>query len=135
MVSDDLAAYLASAGLGLTLGTNLFSVAFPPKSPDQAVCIVEWGADRAEQTFGASLSAVAVERPALKVIVRDGKESAAAAKTLAYAVYKKLRRLGPVTLSSVNYLNVEAEVPAALGQDENERHRYHFDLRVHKDEA
>jgi hypothetical protein len=134
---SEIATYLAGAGLGLTLGTNLFDAPFPeaPEVPDAAVCLVDWGSVPSLPTYGPSLSPPSMERPQVKVIVRDGRDKVAAARTTAYAVYKKLRRLGPVTLSGVVYHNIDADVPAWLGRDENKRPRFHFDLDVWKAES
>lgn len=135
MVAAELATYLAGAGLGLTVGTNLFSFPFPTTAPDTAVCLVEWGSVPVPQNFGESLSPPSHERPQVKVIVRDARDAVGAARTQADAIYKKLRRLGPVTLSGVLYHNVYADLPAFLSLDENMRPRFHFDLDIWKQES
>ena len=88
-----------------------------------------------EHAFGDSLSAVDVERPQIKVIVRGKKNGAGAARQKAHDVWKKLRRLADVTLSGTRWINVEAESPQWLGLDENELPRWHFDLSVEKEES
>lgn len=135
MLGDELATYLAAAGLGLTVGTNLFSVPFPASAPDASVCVVEWGALASEETFGASLSAVAMEKPLFKVMVRGARDAADTARQLAGQVCKKLRRLGPATLSGVAYYNVTAEPPQFMSFDDNGRPRWHFDGTAFKAES
>ncbi len=139
MTSDELAAYLAGAGLGLTLGTDLFSSPFPASSavpvPDLAVAVVDTGSDESIGSFGASLSAVDVERPEVMVFVRGARDAVEVAKAKAYAVWKKLRRLGPVTLSGVLYHNVAARPPHLLGYDENKRPVYEILCDVWKEES
>jgi len=137
MLTDEVATYLAAAGLGLTVGgasANLFTVPFPGPAPDASVCIVDDAAQRSEQTFGASLSAPAVERPDLLVMVRDGRDRTIQARTQAYAVYKKLRRFDG-TLSGVPYLNIDAEPPQYVGEDANQRPVFSFNCQVFKAES
>lgn len=139
MTSDELAVYLAGAGLGLTVGTNLFSSPFPASStipvPDLAVAVVDTGGDESIGSFGASLSAVDVERPEVMVFVRGGRDYVEAAKAKAYAVWKKLRRLGPLSLSGVLYYNVAASTPRLIGHDENKRPVYGIVCDVWKEES
>ncbi len=139
MTSDELAAYLAGAGLGLTLGTDLFSSPFLAASavpvPDLAVAVVDTGGDEAIGSFGGSLSAVDVERPEVMVYVRGARDNAEAAKAKAYAAWKKLRRLGPVTLSGVLYHNVAASMPRLVGHDDNKRPVYAIVCDIWKEES
>jgi hypothetical protein len=134
VLADEVATYLAGAGLGLTVGDNLFTMPFPLGSPDSAVSVVVWFTDIVE-TFGESLSAPAMETQHFKVIAREGPGEGAAAQTKAYDIYKKLRRLGPVTLSGVKYHNIQANPPMFLSDDEADRPRYHFDAIAHKAES
>jgi len=136
MVADEIAAYLAAAGLGLVAGTNLHSVPFPASAPDLSVAVIddEAGAESLE-SFGPSLSPVDVERPELLLLVRGPRDGGEAAKALAYAVYKALRRLGPVTLSGVLYHHVGARPPHFLAFDANNRPIYSFVCNVWKAES
>ena len=137
MLVDEIGTYLAGAGLGLTLAApspNLFTTPFPLNAPEAAVCLVSL-TGTVHGTFGVSLSAPAIADERWKVIVRDTRERAQAAQTLAQAIYKKLRRLGPVQLSGVQYHNVKAELPAFLNFDDNQRPMYHFDCEAWKDES
>lgn len=137
MLVDEVAAYLGGAGLELTTdppNPNLFTTPFPLGGPDAAVCLVPFFSETVE-TFGPSLSAPAMEIQSFKVISRDAPGKGALAQARAYDVYKKLRRLGPVTLSGVKYQNIQAAPPVFLSKDEKDRPRYHFDATAHKEES
>ena len=139
MTSDELATYLAGAGLGLTLGTNLFSSPFPAASavvvPDLAVAVVDSPGEDPIGSFGPSLSSVDVERPEALILVRGGRDAVEAAKAKAYAVWKKLRRLGDVEISGTRYLAVAAKTPYLLGYDESKRPIYAIVCDVWKEES
>jgi hypothetical protein len=139
MTSDELAAYLAGAGLGLTLGTDLFSSPFPAAStvtvPDLAVAVVDTPGEDPIGSFGESLSPADVERPEVMVFVRGGRDAVEAAKAKAYAVWKKLRRLGDVEISGTRYLAVVAKAPYLLGYDESKRPVYTIVCDVWKEES
>lgn len=134
---DELATYLAAAGLGLTVtppAPNLFTVPFPAGEPHLAVCLITFDASTIE-TFGESLTPPAMEIVSFKVIARAALGEAAAAFDLATAVYRKLRRLGPVTLSGVRVHNIQAAPPVWLGLDDVDRPRFHFDGQLWRAEA
>lgn len=130
MVVDEIAAYLAGAGLGLTLGTNLFTVPFPVTAPDQAVAIDVYASQPADRTFGPSLTQPLGEHPEFNVFVRDARENAQAAQTLAYQIFRKLDFLGPVTLSGIVYRDVRAVggEPKFMAFDQNMRPIYTMTL-------
>jgi hypothetical protein len=137
LLVDEVAAYLEGADLGLVAtgpNPNLFTVPFPLGGPDAAVCLIVFSATTLE-TFGESLSAPAAEEQNFKVISRGAPGEASAAQTKAYDVYKKLRRLGPVTLSGVLYFNIRAQPPMFLSIDDADRPRYHFDATAWKQES
>jgi hypothetical protein len=137
VLTDEIAGYLVTTGLGLTTAPpnpNLFAGPFPLGGPDEAVCLVPWNTSTVD-TFGESLSAPAMEMQNFKVISRGKRDKAKAAETKAYAVYKKLRRLGPVTLSGVKYHHIEAQPPIWLSDDETGRPRFHFDCTAFKAES
>lgn len=136
MVADEIAAYLAGAGLGLVAGTNLYSVPFPASAPDLSVAVIDDDAGPEPLgSFGPSLSAVDVERPELLLLVRGARDDGEAAKAKAYAVYKALRRLGPVTLSGVVYHHVAARPPHFVAFDANNRPIYSFVCDIWKAES
>jgi hypothetical protein len=134
---EELAVYLEGAGLDLTTAApepNLFKEPFPLGGPDVAVCLIPYSADTVE-TFGESLSAPAMETHTFKVIARAPAGEGKLARTKAYDVYLKLRRLGPVTLSGVAYKNIKAAPPVFLSLDEQSRPRFHFDATAWKAES
>jgi hypothetical protein len=137
LLVDELATYLEGADLGLTTAApepNLFKEPFPLGGPDEAVCLVPYFADTVE-TFGESLSPPAMETQTFKVIARAAAGEGKLARTKAYDVYLKLRRLGPVTLSGVSYKNIKAAPPVFLSMDEQSRPRFHFDATAWKEES
>jgi hypothetical protein len=135
VLCNELATYLAAAGLGLTPGGNLFEVPFPEFAPDIAVSLVDPESGEVIGSFGASLSAYDVEIPDLVVMIRGARDGLEAARTKAQEVYKKLRRLGPANLSGVEYLDVEAKPPHLAGYDANERPVFSFSCKVFKAES
>lgn len=136
MVSDEIATYLAGAGLGLTLGTNLYDVPFPigPGQPDAAVAVMEPPVEeKAEDTFGGSLAAEAISKPHFRIEVRD--KDPGAAKTTMWSVFKKVRNLS-ATLSGVRYLQIDSlGQPAFLKFDDNQRAIYYAEFRAWKEES
>ena len=133
MLPVEVANYLAAAGLGLTVGTNLFHVRLTDSAPDAAVGLAEMTGPGDAGTFGDSLSASAFEQSRLVIIVRGSRDGASTARTLAGSVYDKLHRLGPTTLGGVTYYDVRAEQrPFGPDYDENERPIYRFVVAVTK---
>jgi len=137
MLPGEVTAYLVSAGLGLTFGTNLFAVPFPEAAPDRAAYVEIFGGSPNDRTFGPSLQTPLGEFVEFLVLVRDSKESAQAAELLAHDIYKKLDNLGPVTLSGVLYRDVHATQgpPKFLGVDENNRPLYYCAYEADKDRS
>jgi len=136
MLADEVGTYLAAAGLGLTVGTNLFTKPFPGAAAvDPNVSLHALAGDAPEGTFGPSGSSYAFERPELLVTVRGARDGIEAAETLAQAIYKALRRLGPVTLSNVLYHNIDATPPAFVAFDANQRPLFSVTCRIWKDES
>ncbi len=131
MLLDDIAAYLAGAGLGLTEGVNLFKVPFPASAPPATVCIVETPGEEDEFASGPSLDPPALERPRFSVQVRD--QDAQACRGLAETIRGKLNNLGPVTLGTTLYHHVKATGPVFfLSRDQNERCKWACNFAVMK---
>lgn len=134
MFPAEVGAYLAGAGIGLTVGTNLWYVPIPDSAADPAVGLIESVGEADAGTFGGSLTASAFQRPRMLVVVRGAREAAVTARTLAKSVYDKLHRLGPVTLSGVTYYDVRADQqPYGPDYDKNERPVYRFTISATKD--
>lgn len=131
----ELAAYLAGAGLGLTANVSVFDVPVPEKAQDIAVGVMETGGDSDLGGFGASLSPAEMERPQFQVAIRGERDGATAARAMAEAVRKALRRLGPATLSGTVYHDVQCEPIAGPYYDQNGRPRYVIACSAHKAES
>jgi len=110
MLGDEIATYLAGAGLGLTLsssGTQVYGVPFPAEAPDTAACVIEYGGLAPYDAFGPSLSAPVFERPRFQIVCRDAQDRIAACRALILAVEKTLRHFSG-TMGSVTYGFVQA---------------------------
>lgn len=138
MLGTEIVAHLAGAGLGLTAGTNLFSVPFPESAQDDVVSVVTYGGGASERSFGPSLQAPAAEVDVrFQVMVRSGRDGAATAEALADAIYKKLDGLGPLSLSGVLYHDVVSTdgPPKFLSFDDNNRPRYYMNFAATKERS
>lgn len=137
MLAGEIVTYLASAGIGLTAGANLFAVPFPEASPDVAAYVDVFGGQLNTRTFGPSLQAPLGENVDFLVVVRGVREGAAAAETLADSIYKKLDNLGPVTLTGVLYRDVRTTEgpPKFLAFDPMNRPLYYCAYLADKDRS
>lgn len=135
MLLDELATYLAGAGLGLTAGTSVFSAPIPDTCSVLAVGMVALPGDRPVRTFSASLASNLMERPGVQVVVRGVENGITAAATKAKMVYEALSNLGPVTLSGVRYYDVQPEggIQGPYFDEATNRPRYLMNFSVHKD--
>lgn len=134
---DAVASYLASANIGLTVGTNLFKATLPD-SPDVAVAIFEWGGQENVKTFAPLPGMAILERPVFQVLVRGAREnvvagSYSAARALAESIYRKLD--GYVgTLSNVSYKAIVCESnPYYIQTDYNARPHIGMDFQAVKE--
>jgi len=130
MLGDEIAAYLANAGLGLSLtstsGGRIFAVPFPPDSPDSASCVIEYGGSANVDAFGPSLAAPVLQQIRFQVLARDHSNNQLACRSLAEQIYMHLRHFSGVlsgsTGGSVTYAFVKCIVPPFfLKFDENQR--------------
>jgi hypothetical protein len=141
MVGDEVAEYLAGAGLGLTVGSSgangVFAVLFPVEANDTATCVIEYASDLSVESMGASLSPVLLERPRFQVICRDLQDNARTCRSLAQSIYKKLRHYsGTMGSASVSYPFVNSMgVPFFLKIDENMRVLYACNYVAYKAES
>lgn len=94
---DDVAAYLATQGLG-TVGTNIFA-GFLPDSPNTCIAVSQRGGY-------APIQPQSIERPALHVLIRGADHTTA--ETLANSVYTTLHRAWELTLGGRRYLYFRA---------------------------
>lgn len=135
MLADEVAAYLAGAGIGLQAGVNVFSRSVPDSCSVLAVGMVSLRGQRPIRTFGPSLAADLVQRPSLQIVVRGIENGTAAAAAKAKQVYDKLANLGPVTLSGVLYLDVQPEggIEGPYDEPSTNRPRFLMTFSFHKD--
>jgi len=138
VLGDEVATYLAGAGVGLSLsssGTVVFGVPFPPEAPNAAVCVIEYGGSAPVDAFGPSLSPSIFEQPRFQVLLRDTSDNLAACRALANSVYKVLRRYSGL-MGGINYAYVRALGPVAfLKFDENQRGYYYCEFEARKAES
>lgn len=130
----ELGTLLAGAGLGLTLGTNLFYGPLP-EDPDAQVCVALVASPVAvrpsERRFGAA--ALAYEWPRTQVLTRGLAHDGASALTMARAVYAFLgtveaQDVGGVLIHEVRCL----QPPGYLKRDANGRDVYVFNVETEK---
>lgn len=122
---DALADKLVTDGLG-TLGTTIF-IGQIPASPDACVVIYEGRGAGPEQVFGASV--VAIERPAIRVVCRTGRNEYPEARVKALAVRASLGAIRNATISGVVFYSVYPSSDLyPLGLDDKERARFGVDF-------
>lgn len=138
MLVDEVAHYLAAAGLGLTVGSNLFTDPWPETVEGQAVSIVVYDGDAAAHGAGPSLADPLFGIIRFKVTVRAAQDGVIAGRQLAFAIFKKLHNLAemPLGASPVRYLHVVSRdgfEPQYLREDENGRRIYECDFEARKE--
>lgn len=127
-VVDDLAAHLATAGVG-TVGTTVFCNQIPT-TPDACVVLTEYGGVAPAFTLPAS-AGVATERPRVQVLTRAATHQAARSK--AESAYAALAKVINQTLTATRYLRVSPQqAPFYLRLDGNGRPEYVFNVEAEK---
>ena len=128
---DDLASHLQTQGIG-TVGSTLFKGVLPD-TPDACVAVLESPAMLGPvRTRKGSLGVPVTERPRVQVLARA--TSYQAARNKAVDALAALDWLGPVTLNSVAYQQVEAlqRPPFPYAVDANGRQVFAFNVEVTK---
>lgn len=116
----DVMTYLSTAGLGLTLGTNLFG-SYLPDQPDQCVAIFEYPGSPSDFTMGSGVLPV-VEETRFQVMARDVEVNYAVNELLIQSIYRSILTVINVTLSGTWYQRWEAiQAPFFLHRDEKVR--------------
>lgn len=115
----------SSAGLDLTLGTNLF-VSLMPDSPDLCVALFDGPGFAPEPNYE-------YYRPAVQVRVRGNKSGYLAAWSLAESIRAVLRAVSNETWNATRYIQIwcAGEI-FPLGQDENNRPLLSMNFNVHR---
>lgn len=129
--SEDVAALLESsaAGLGLTVGTDLF-VAAEPDTPDACVTVYD------SPGFGPDPAVADYHRPGVMVRVRGVRGGYRAAYAVALAVLEYFHTLRQQTVAGTRYVAFWAETDVnPVGVDERERPLFTVNLTVHRTPA
>lgn len=125
MISE-VGAYLASLGLGLTVGTNLFE-GMEPSEPDLAICLYQ---RPGREPIRTSANTLVVEQPGLQVLGRGNDYETL--HSLMASIRTSLQNFSG-TLSGVEYLQITAaDAIHDLGTDELRRFRLSLNFRVMK---
>ena len=147
-LGDEVATYLAGAGIGLSLNaaatsaTPVFGIPFPPdpEAPDASVAVIAYAGRESLDAFGASLAGAIFERARFQVLNRDITNNQQTCVTLAGNIYKKLRHFSGTMTSStggtVTYAFVRAlGPPSFLKLDENQRAYWFTNYECMKSES
>ena len=144
-VLDDVASYLAGAGLGLTVATtsasgSLYKVPFPEAAPDAAVSLIVYAGQEAIRAMGTATTSLAnaatpvAEVVRFQAVVRKDRDSFESCVSLAENIHKTLDHVANVTLGSTRYLYIKTlGPPAFLGFDGNARPRYFVNAEARKE--
>jgi len=119
-VTEDIAIYLASQGLG-TRGTTIFRGYLPPQ-PVECLGVFAIGGTTAELVGN-------IDHPSIQILVRALTYDTAEEK--AYDIFNTLHALTETTINGSRYLLVEAlQDPISLGQDENGYYLFSINFRI-----
>lgn len=130
MLLDDVGAKLAAAGIG-TLDTDLF-LGRLPESPAACVALIESPGLPPVRTMG-NTGMPDVEITGIQVMVRDGPDNYAAARTKANDVFRELGSSGAETINSVRYLSFEAISSVfSVGPDDSDRVQVACNFLIYK---
>ncbi|MEY4955953.1 MAG: hypothetical protein RL409_210 [Gemmatimonadota bacterium] len=130
MLLDEITNYLAGAGLGLTVGTNLWMLPVP-ETADQSIIqtmVLEYGGRPPLRAMGPSLGDPVAETPRFNVGVIGQYEQFQDARQLAEDVYQALDNLANTTLGATRYLLVRALQPPIYLAPDDEDNEHHFSI-------
>jgi hypothetical protein len=114
---DEVGTYIGTNVSGLTLGTNLF-LGMMPDTPAICAAIYNTTSDAPYFTMNGSTTEPSLENPRVMLYLRHSSYSTGEA--LMYTTWKKMTEVSDDTLSSVNYLRLQAlGSPEFLERDEN----------------
>jgi len=131
MLLDDIATYLEGAGLGLTIGTNLWKVPVPEMASQSTgiqVAIIEYGGRPSIRAMGPSLGAPVAEVARFNIGVIGQLEDFANTRTKAEDIYRALDNLADQTLGTTRYLLVSALQPPIYATPDDEDAEHHFSV-------
>ena len=124
-VIDDVATWLAGAGLGLTISTNLFKDDLPP-TPVLAVGLFESGGAPPMISF----SGIEVDRPHVQILVRGA--TRAAARHLMEHVYQAVLGFRGGTIGGYLAANVLGTPAFAYGEEQTNYPVYSLNIEFEK---
>lgn len=114
---DEVGTYIGTNVTGLTLGTNLF-LGLLPDTPGDCAAIFETVTDVPMFAMNGANSEPVLENPRMMLYVRNASYSTG--RSLIDTVWKQVQNVSNDTLSSVNYLRIQAlGSPEFLERDEN----------------
>lgn len=124
--AEDISSVLASAGLGLTEGTNLY-ISREPDSPAAVVTLFDTGGS--EPSSGTEKN----EFPTIQVRVRGTVMNYETAYDLIDSIKSTLHNLASQTINSTKYIGVWASSDIiALGYDASDRPILTLNFRIHR---
>ena len=121
---EDVGNYLATQGLGLSEGTNLFLGTLPDQ-PDDAVALYETGG-------GAPSLVDSTDTPSWQVRVRN--TDYATGRSMIETIWNALHGLTAVALGGTTYKLIWAlQSPVAVGRDIKQRHEWTANFRAYRE--
>jgi len=129
-VLTEVGSYLATE-LSLTQGTTLF-LGVLPATPDACLAIQEYPGEPGERKFGAA--GLRWEFPRVQIVCRGTPGDYATPRAQAASAHTAMAAIEAQSLSSTEYIFATPLSPpnGVLGQDENNRWRISFNVRVQK---
>jgi hypothetical protein len=128
MITDDLAAYLQSQGQGVV---NQTIFGYHRDDPSECVILNEYSSG--EGFFHKANGHTSDEHSFVQVMVRGGVPNAVYAKALAIHGLLHVRK---GVLNGKKYYSLQClSRPTFIGKDDKGRHRYVFNLEVHRPEG
>lgn len=120
---DDVMSYLNAAGLGLTLGTNMYG-SYLPDAPDQCVGIFEYPGAPSDFTMGSGTLPI-IEETRFQIMSRDVETGYSANQNRIQAIYRSVLTVVNVTIGGTWYQRWEPiQAPFFLHRD-NQVRVYH----------
>lgn len=139
MLVDDICSYLAGAGLGLTVGTNLFKLPQPEMSTaDPAVMLIEYGGRPAMRAMGPSIGDPVAEVTRFQVATITSLNGYQSGRNMIESVYQALDNLADTTIDGTRYLLIRAlqppfyMPPGEMG-DPNAQHHFSVNFEAMKE--
>lgn len=134
MLADEIARYLAGAGLGLTVGATsgngIFAVPFPTEAADAATCVIEYPGLKPVRAMGPNLTAPIFEAAKFQVLSRDTPDNAYTCRRLQLGIWAALCHLSTTLVTSTGgstfygYIEGVQSAPFFLKQDDSLRLYY-----------